>query len=1749
MRKHKKFLVFLALSVALIFATFSRVNAAATITVNSIADNQANDGVCTLREAIVSSNTDTASGAAGGECAAGSGSGDTIEFGISGTGVKTIPITSTLPAITQTVTIDGYTQTGSTENTTSFPSPIDASLKIEVDGSGMGSGTGIDISGDGADNTTIKGVVINDVPYETIYITDSDNVTISGNFIGTDSTGLVDDGGSGHGIRMSGTATGTMIGGSSAADRNIISGNGNAGVLFYGADVSGNSIHGNYIGLGVDGSTGIGNSNCGVCSSSGANTNTIGGDGTGEGNIISANGVGAFNSSGAGGSNIIKGNFIGTDYLGTTAKNNHNFGILIDENDNNTIGGTTVGARNVIAASDGYNLSLTGGSSNNTISGNYVGIGSDGSTALGGAEINLEGASNNNTIGGTTSGARNVISGNNGGGIGIHGSTTNSNTVIGNYIGTNSTGTVDVGNATYGVVLDNSPSNTVGGTTGVTAGGNCTGACNLISGNGNDGIWLYGNSADSNNIKGNYIGTDVSGNIGLGNSNSGIIFNNGPDSNVIGGSTVAERNIISDNDYHGIGMYGSPVALNNVISGNYIGTGADGTTDLGNAWEGVYAGDYVQATLIGGTTSGQANLIKNNGGGVAVVNTNATDNAIIGNSLYRNDNTAIDLQGNGISDPNDAGDTDTGGNDLLNKPEWGLYDDDSGDTEVTYDLDVPAGDYRIETFSDNGKTLVDTQNITHTGSGSESFSNTITGNGYSSLRMTATEIDGGLSSGFGSTSEYSDAYSDGTETITVNSVADDQADDGECTLREAIVAANSDAESGASDGECVAGAGIDTIEFDIAGAGPHTIQPGSTLPTITADNTTIDGYSETGAVENSGDYSACFVGTIMIEIDGTNTTSANGLIIDGNDVTVRGLAINRFDVDGIRIYSVDGAVVAGNILGLDDEGLVDQGNDGGGVGVFATGDAMIGGTTAADRNLISGNEGWGGIGIYSDAGTTTVSGNCIGTDATGDVAVPNNHYGINLYQVEANVVIGGDTTQERNIISGNDEHGISTDESNIGDITGNYIGVDVDGIADLGNGGAGITVDSDSSVSYIGGLTSGERNVISGNGSEGINLATGTGDTRIRGNYIGVDATGTADLGNTTDGIYAGTTNIIIGGTASGARNVISGNDQDGIELNSSATDATIQGNYVGLDATGTSDIGNTNVGIGTSGVDAVIGGTASSAENVVSDNGAGGISVDGDDSTVIGNLVGTSADGLAVMGNTSVGIKSGGDNVIIGGDSATERNVVAGTVVGGNFSGCGIVLLSFGSGGSGGVVQGNYVGTNINGTIGGGFGNGGFGIFTIGDYSNGVIGGTVDGVGNKVVSSGMGGIATTGFAVFGLFPTNISILGNQVYQNTSTGIRLMADTDGDFQPDTAVPFPNDSGDGDSGTNDFLNFPVLNSSSASAGSLDVNFNLDVPNTNVGVTGYRVEFFANDTGDSSGNGEGQIYLGSANVSGDVSSHTETIALDAGVITTGTYDISATVTEIDGSADGFGATSEFSAFLNDQSVVQPSDNDSDGVNDAVENAGPNGGDGNDDGTLDSLQADVSTILDSTGDNYLTLELEDGGTCNQISDFSVSAETDQASADTGYDYPMGLNSFTIPCADSVNGKIYYHAVESLDSFTYRKYGPTTPGDISSDSWYDSGFTYSTATVGSNTVATASFSLTDGALGDDTGNDDSIVDDNGPATAVSISRSSGLSDLLANTGENLQPILMIGTGLIVASAAVLALKKKISRNNKRRK
>ena len=377
-------------------------------------------------------------------------------------------------------------------------------------------------------------------------------------------------------------------------------------------------------------------------------------------------------------------------------------------------------------------------------------------------------------------------------------------------------------------------------------------------------------------------------------------------------------------------------------------------------------------------------------------------------------------------------------------------------------------------------------------------------------------------------------------TYTVSSTADpgDGTCDGtECTLREAIAAAN-------------ANVGTDTIEFDIAGAGPHTISPGSELPWIT-DPVIIDGTSEPD-----------FAGSPIVELDGTSAGVACGLRIAAGSSTVKGLVINRFHGSGIEVLGgLGGNVVQGNYIGTDVTGTASLGNGGNGVYLPGTPSNTIGGTTPAEGNVISGNEGYG-VRISSATGNQ-VQGNLIGTDVTGTAALGNSESGV-LVENASGSTIGGTAAGAGNVISGNDHSGVSLGSGATGNLVqGNYIGTDVNGTAALGNSLYGAKIGEGASNNTIGGTTAAERNVISGN-RWGFYI-WGAGNV-VQGNYVGTDKDGTADLGNLLGGVtITGSTNTI-GGTAAGAGNVIAFNDRDGVKTDGyyyDPTGNTIRGNSI----------------------------------------------------------------------------------------------------------------------------------------------------------------------------------------------------------------------------------------------------------------------------------------------------------------------------------------------------------------------------------------------------------------------------------------------------------------------------------------------------------------------------------------------------------------------------------------------------------
>ena len=540
------------------------------------------------------------------------------------------------------------------------------------------------------------------------------------------------------------------------------------------------------------------------------------------------------------------------------------------------------------------------------------------------------------------------------------------------------------------------------------------------------------------------------------------------------------------------------------------------------------------------------------------------------------------------------------------------------------------------------------------------------------------------------------------------------------TLRWAINSAN-------------ANPGADTITFANGGV-PVTILLNSMLPAIT-DRITIDGSSG---------------GAPTVAIDGSFLVGAgaDGLqLYTGSDgSTVRGLALQNFSQDGIDISGSGGHVIAGNRIGLDLFGNA-AGNQQG-VNLWNTSGNRIGGSSEADRNIISGNS---GVGIY----------------------------------------IGGGATANR--------------------IEGNWIGLDSTGAVAVGNLNFGILVESAGNT--LGGTGSSARNIVSGNG-DGIVLSGGSASgNQILGNWVGLSAAGSSAIGNTFDGIRLenGASGNTVGGTASGARNVISGNGRDGVRIIGEASD------------------GN----------------------------------------AVLGNWIGSNADGTAVLGNGGDGIfiLDGGDSSRIGGAAPGEGNWVVSP---------GLVGIKIDGSSTGTTIRGNRVGTDLAGSAN--FGAVQNGIL----LENGAAQSSI--VENTVAFSGQGGVYTAGIELLPTAGSSNLISRNTLYSNVGQDINLGADgLDG-----------NDSLDADSGVNDLQNHPLLSSATLGAGTLRVLGQLDSAVSAL----YRIEFFA----DPSGQGDARVYLGQTTVTSDAGGRASIDALLEASLAAGAT-VTATATRVSS-----GSTSE-------------------------------------------------------------------------------------------------------------------------------------------------------------------------------------------------------------------------------------------------
>jgi titin len=422
----------------------------------------------------------------------------------------------------------------------------------------------------------------------------------------------------------------TTIGGAATGAGNLISGNQTGGIQLTGTDAHDNLLQGNRIGTNAAGTAAIFNRGLGV-SLAGAANNVLGGGMSGAGNLISGNGTHGVQIAGANATgNVLLGNRIGTNQTGTVAIPNASQGVYITSG-NNRVGGTGVGEGNVISGnlSSGVYLN-TAGATGNVVQNNRIGTDATGTAALGNARYGIDLRGPGNSIGGPGVNAGNVISGNGVDGVFVSGAS--GNDVQGNVIGTNLSGTLDVGNGARGLAI---------------YAANTTIRGNVISGNDLQGLFIAGPSSTDNVVRGNRIGTDRLGQIGLGNGNFGVYV--ASPNNTIGGTGEGQGNVISGNSGGGIYLVGSS-ASGNLVQGNRIGTDAAGTAVLGNAAFGIDVRG--PNNTIGGVATGAGNLLSGNvGGGIQLTSTNAYSNVLQGNLIGTDATGRLDRgnQGPGVS--------------------------------------------------------------------------------------------------------------------------------------------------------------------------------------------------------------------------------------------------------------------------------------------------------------------------------------------------------------------------------------------------------------------------------------------------------------------------------------------------------------------------------------------------------------------------------------------------------------------------------------------------------------------------------------------------------------------------------------------------------------------------------------------------------------------------------------------------------------------------------------------------------------------------------------------------------------------------------------------------------------------------------------------------------------------------------------------------------------------------------------------
>jgi hypothetical protein len=916
------------------------------------------------------------------------------------------------------------------------------------------------------------------------------------------------------------------------------------------------------------------------------------------------------------GNNVIASNFIGVDATGSGAAGNGE-GIVVNNSSGNTIGGNTAAARNIISGNSSTAIDLSGsGTTANRVEGNFIGTDSGGTIAIGNGSLSsgnlgaiyISAGANGNIIGGTNADTRNVISGN-WRGVFISGAGTSGNVVEGNYLGTTASGLAALGNQGDAVLISFSAS-------GNTVGGGAPGAGNVIAGGsiGSYGVTL-GYYAAGNWVAGNLIGTDATGQVNLGFAGSAASIIEGAHDNIIGTNSDGVNDATEGNIIVGSGLSGEPPSLpfyggveldgpgvsNNIIAGNDIGT--NGVVAMPNAY-GVALSTGATDNTIGGTTAVARNIISGNQyAGVLI-----TGNLDITEPNYW---TAGPVTGNVVE--GDFIGTDPTGSTPLGNAGAGIVVT-AGAVGNTIGGTAPGARNLISGNAGDGIDL--------TGSGTTG--NVVAGN------LIGTNADGTAGLGAPNAYGFSDVVS-GQVSLNIPQLSTNPGD-------------------------------VTTFSFWMDWAGPSY-----------PDQFPI-GFADTHLVLSRGSYVG--FGNLSSESSAPNQYDLFGAYSpDSADhwvfvtaIIANGapLAQDQLWIDGVQqslglVYPT-GAPVSFNV-----STAVSIGSDMEGHGVSAALDDVaffnrqltpteIQAEYASrlDDTLNTTILSQGPVACYplDETGGTVAhdtSGN--GNDGTIDASVTpgipggptgNQDNGISISSGASGNTIGGTAPGAPNVISGNNRNGVViTDSGTSANVVENdIIGLDASGTKAIPNPNDGVLVTNGGSGNVIGDATGGTRNIISGNRNNGVEISgVGTSANQVVGDIIGLDVTGETVLGtdgeslrNCDDGVVVqgGAANNAIGGLTNtpgvGAGNVISGNNFNppfvdgpfavgtsgsGVLIRDGGSSGNVvEGNIIGLDATGTHSRDANGVPLGNAGGVAVlaasnntIGGTVAGARNIISNN------------------------------------------------------------------------------------------------------------------------------------------------------------------------------------------------------------------------------------------------------------------------------------------------------------------------------------------------------------------------------------------------------------------------------------------------------------------------------------------------------------------------------------------------------------------